>query len=320
MLIYRRKVFNKSAIRKIIDRSIFLVLFTIIAYLSYYYYKKIEKQEYTSASNANMRILGYVSNADGEKTPLYKQAIHGRLESVSTQDNKIEFRGWVFDGRNSRVPDDILVSYNKEAIYWSRTNFRRQDLVNVFGEDASESGFKFVLPKSIFKEKNLIVSDLRFFAFSNGIASELTYFPGFKNPSEILSLNNDQKKNDNYIINKDGIKVPIIPEAVTVRLDNAKIKGDSQIEFSGWAYDSRDSRIPDNILLTYKGENIHWGECNIQRRDLVNAYGQNAQYAGFKLNVILDKTKVKDLDRDELHLYAISNGVASELNNYKGFK
>ena len=99
---------------------------------------------------------------------------------ILKKDGEVEFRGWAFDGRNSRLPDDILLSYNGKNIYWGKSNGKRSDLVNVFGDAALRAGFKFVLSLDLFKDKKIDNSKIRLFAVSNGIACELNYFRGFK--------------------------------------------------------------------------------------------------------------------------------------------
>lgn len=113
--------------------------------MSFNFYEKLEKQEYYNASKANNRIIGYVTNTDGEKTPLFKGAINGWLEKVPIQDNQIEFKGWVFDGRNSRVPEFVLASYVGKIIYQGRNNTFRPDVAKTHRNTASKSGFTFVL-------------------------------------------------------------------------------------------------------------------------------------------------------------------------------
>ena len=47
-------------------------------------------------------------------------------------------------------------------------------------KDNLKSGFKFEIPLKMFKVDKLNTSELRVFAFSNGVATELNYFKGFK--------------------------------------------------------------------------------------------------------------------------------------------
>ena len=91
----------------------------------------------------------------------------------------VDFYGWAFDGRNSRLADAILLSYDGENIYWGQNNSQRPDLVKFFGDAALKGGFKFVIPLTLFKDLNN--SEVRFFAVSkNSVASELNYFKGYK--------------------------------------------------------------------------------------------------------------------------------------------
>lgn len=118
---------------------------------------------------------------EGVEIPVKQGAVYGHLaKMILKNDDDVEFHGWAFDGRNSRIPDDILLSYNGKNIYWEKSNEKRPDLVNIFGDAALKAGFKFVLPLNLFKDKKIDNSKIRLFAVSNGVASELKYPRGFK--------------------------------------------------------------------------------------------------------------------------------------------
>lgn len=118
---------------------------------------------------------------DGERIPVIPGAVNGSLDYVIVRDSAyVEFRGWAFDAWNSRLPDAILLYYYGKNIYWGQNNRSRPDVANVYGREALESGFKFVLPLKRFKDKELNSSKVRLFAVSNGVASELNYSAGFK--------------------------------------------------------------------------------------------------------------------------------------------
>ncbi|MCH7753691.1 hypothetical protein IH970_01025, partial [candidate division KSB1 bacterium] len=83
-------------------------------------------------------------------------------------------------GRHSRLPDEVLVSYDGENIYSGQTNAKRPGIARIYGDKALASGFRFLLPFDLFKDKKIDNSKIRLFAVSNGIACELNYFRGFK--------------------------------------------------------------------------------------------------------------------------------------------
>lgn len=118
---------------------------------------------------------------DGGETPVKSYAIRGHLDRMILNDEThVAFEGWAFDSRNSELVDEILCRYAGKVIYRSKTDKTRPDLVKVFGDDALMGGFRFVVPLTLFKDKEIDNSKIRFFAVSNGLASELKYPKGFK--------------------------------------------------------------------------------------------------------------------------------------------
>ena len=118
---------------------------------------------------------------DGVEIPVQKWAVNGHLGNmILKEDGDVEFRGWAFDVRNSRLPDEVLVSYDGENIYFGQTNVKRPGIARIYGDKALASGFRFLLPFDLFKDKEIDNSKIRLFAVSNGVASELNYFRGFK--------------------------------------------------------------------------------------------------------------------------------------------
>ena len=97
---------------------------------------------------------------------------------IPQNDKHMEFHGWAFDGKNSQLVEKILLHYDGEQIYGGQTDRKRPD--NIFGDVALKAGFKFVLPLTLFKEKEIDNSKIRLLAVSNGVASELKYPRGFK--------------------------------------------------------------------------------------------------------------------------------------------
>ena len=117
---------------------------------------------------------------DGVEILVQKWAVNGHLDKMILKDKMhVEFYGWTFDARNSRLPDEILLSYDGENIYSGQTNVKRPDVARMYGDKALTTGFRFLLPLNLFKEKKIYNSKIRLFAVSNGVASELSYFRGF---------------------------------------------------------------------------------------------------------------------------------------------
>ncbi len=118
---------------------------------------------------------------DSTEIPVKPNAVSGYLDRmILNNEAQVEMEGWAFDSRNSRLVDEIIFRYDGELVYKGKNNRARPDLVNVFGDDALMGGFRFVLPLTLFKDKEIDNSKIRLFAVSNGVASELNYFRGFK--------------------------------------------------------------------------------------------------------------------------------------------
>ena len=123
----------------------------------------------------------YITYANGLKIPLAKNALKGLLEKVNLENNnKVELIGWAIDLKNPHLPVVIMVLHKGENIYWGQNNVNRPDLSKKYSNTLLKSGFRFELPLKMFKVDKLNTSELRVFAFSNGVATELNYFKGFK--------------------------------------------------------------------------------------------------------------------------------------------
>lgn len=160
----RWRRFNRKA-------EIFFVFLLILYTVLYFNLRTPEKE---AAPKEYLRI-------DGEKIPVLPNAVTGYLDYMTVRDTiHIEFSGWAFNGLNSRLPEAILITYAGKKIFSGQTVYSRPDLLQAFGDNALKSGFKFVLPLKLFKDKELNRSKLRLFALSKDVASELHYPAGFK--------------------------------------------------------------------------------------------------------------------------------------------
>ena len=134
-----------------------------------------------------------------------------------------------------------------------------------------------------------------------------------------LDLHHPPKKAQ-VIITMDGKEITVRKGAVQGFLDNAIVRDSTQVHFRGWAFDARNSKPAEAILITYAKKNIYWGKPNLSRPGLANRFGDDAIESGFKFVLSLKQLKVKELNRGAVRVFAISNGVASELNYPKWFK
>ena len=119
---------------------------------------------------------------------------------------------------------------------------------------------------------------------------------------------------------KDGTEISVRQGVVKGQLDRIIIKDKNFIALEGWAFDRSNSQLVDEILLHYDGEVIYRGETDRERPDLVNVFGDAALKGGFRFVLPHDLFKDKEIDNSKIRLFAVSNGVASELKYPRGFK
>ena len=73
-------------------------------------------------------------------------------------------------------------------------------------------------------------------------------------------------------------------------------------------------------MLWYRGKSLYWGVNNQKRPDLLSFFGENAINGGFEFILPLDLFESKEIDNSKIRFFAVSSGVASELNYFRGFK
>ncbi len=118
----------------------------------------------------------------------------------------------------------------------------------------------------------------------------------------------------------DEAAAPLRKSTFKARLDKMILTDNDQVEFHGWAFDAGNFRLPDEILLSYDGEPIYSGQPNLRRPDIARLYGDKALDCGFSFVIPRTLFKDKKIDNLKIRLFAVSNGVASELNYPGGFK
>ena len=147
---------------------------------------------------------------------------------------------------------------------------------------------------------------LLFFIILSNIALVANWY--FARPEKVASLIDD------------GVEIPVKQNAVKGHLGRLILKDDGQVEFHGWAFDVRNSRLVDAILLYYDGDTIYSGQSNANRPGIARQYGDKALTSGFRFVLSLDLFNDNEIDNTKVELFAVSNGVASELGYFRGFK
>jgi len=110
---------------------------------------------------------------DGRSVPVTPGAVPGRVNSRGAM-----LAGWARDARGGRLPETIVVFANGSF-------YEERDLARARSETAqrahvAEEGtlaFSMVIPFEILRESDAL--ELRVFAISGSVASELEYLPGF---------------------------------------------------------------------------------------------------------------------------------------------
>ncbi len=326
------KGWKKSKKHKKLELIIFVGIFFIAVFSIFKLYKGVEDSKRNTVYAAKeFPKIDYILNTDGKSITVIPGIVRGSLDRMIVKDDfYVEFFGWAFDVKNSQLPETILISYNGENIYKGKTNLKRPDVAKNLGKTALESGFYVKLPLKIFKGKEIDFNKLRLFAISNGIASELIYSKSVRairkktavkgkntaviNPEPVYTQNAINASKEGYITYSNGLKIPLDRNAMRGFLEEMNLKNNNKLELSGWAIDLRNPLLSVVIIITYKGENIYWGQNNVNRSDIAKKFGNVPLRSGFGFELPLKMFKVDKLNTSELRVFAFSNGVATELN------
>ena len=120
-----------------------------------------------------------IITSEGRSIPIIPGAIKGWLDHANISNGRVRFSGWAADIKNSEAPDGILIFSNGKIAYSGRTNMERADVVNHFNDDSLQLvGFSYALHFGDFKD--IHNQDVRVFAFSRNVASELSYSKNYK--------------------------------------------------------------------------------------------------------------------------------------------
>lgn len=120
-----------------------------------------------------------IRNSDSLYVKIIQGALGGSLDLAVFRDGHVLFAGWAADIKKSRLPDTIVAFINGEFFFSGKTGVDRPDVAKYYNDpDLQKAGFEFVVPFSIFKDKDN--PEVRFFAIKGGVASELNYPKGYK--------------------------------------------------------------------------------------------------------------------------------------------
>jgi hypothetical protein len=127
------------------------------------------------------------------------------------------------------------------------------------------------------------------------------------------------KQGGETISTSDGKSIPVIPGAISGHVDHADIIG-GNANFIGWAADTKNSELPDVILLFVNEKFFYAGWTNSERLDVTEALDDDAlKRAGFSYK--FSWKDLKDTENLEVRVFAVSRqGVATELIYPEGYK
>jgi len=257
-----------------------------------------------------------ITSSNGVSIPVIQNAIGGYLEVVDVKSDYVQVSGWAVDVKNSQLPEAIVIFINGKYFYSALSNTERPDLVNAFGNPALKwAGFKYLF--SIGMLKNINPSEMRVFAMSKrGEASELQHI--IKSQPKVTYTLTESGRQGEIITSSNGASIPVIQNALVGYLDVVDVKND-YVQVSGWAADVKNSQIPAAIMIFANGEFFYSGGFNLNRPDVVKAYGKSAlKKSGFVYRFLV---KINETDILEARIFAVSKkGVATELNYPKGYK
>lgn len=123
--------------------------------------------------------LGSITRGDGREFPMRKALLRSNASRTIVAGDHLIISGWVVDIQNSTVPQQLVVFANGKFVYSGGVWLRRQDVADALGGNPRfmHSGFRYSLPLEVLGDLDTL--DLRIFAVSKGIASELVYGQGY---------------------------------------------------------------------------------------------------------------------------------------------
>ena len=186
-------------------------------------------------------------------------------------------------------------------------------VTQTFGEDSNIAKFSAIVPETAFQAGKNHVEIL----VVSGVGSSRHLKRLQSNASVTYSLAASSKQVGDTITSSNGASIPVIPNTLTGYLGAAIIKGDF-VKFAGWAADVKNFQLPEAILIFVDGEFFYSGRTNVDRPDVVKAYGNLAlESAGFRYTLPLGS--FRNIANSEVRVFALSkNGVASELKYPNG--
>lgn len=119
-----------------------------------------------------------IKTREGASFPIVPSELRGAVDYTAVNGEQVVFRGWAVDLKRERLPDSIVAFINGKFFFSVKPHMRRQDILDWLGNPVfAYAGFYRVLPRAFFPQ--LSSPEIRFFALSEGVASELEYVEGY---------------------------------------------------------------------------------------------------------------------------------------------
>ena len=114
---------------------------------------------------------------DGSTISLVPQALRGWVNSAQVSENTVSLKGWAVDEKHAQPVERILTFLNGAFFHAGPTGISRPDIAKWLGQPFVSSGFQYRFPAAPFTGPE--TPEVRVFAVSGGIASELRYIEGY---------------------------------------------------------------------------------------------------------------------------------------------
>jgi hypothetical protein len=112
----------------------------------------------------------FIQTPTQTRIPVVPRVVDGYVDYAVRRGSLVEFGGWAADVKRGRLPDRILAFANGRLLHAGSIGLARADLA----PEIRNAGFVFALPAARLVNGGER-SDVRFFAVSDGTASELRY-------------------------------------------------------------------------------------------------------------------------------------------------
>ena len=203
--------------------------------------------------------------------------------------------GRIVAPEHRQEPIDLALAVNGVVVSTTRT----------FSRPSAELSFMLIAPVGALKDGR---NSLEIFATESlGGQALLRTIPSRTQPDLRIAENGSAGE---VLTSASGASIPIVDDGVMGRLQQVEERGE-MVALQGWAIDLVEKRPASSVLVFSNGKLIHSGFPALRSRSVAKQFkSDNLLYSGFHFEV--PKSGI-DLANGSLRLFAISRGVASEM-------